>query len=122
MGSSLQRLIQIAKPNEFDDQKSASEISNIETSANNFADFVNGLISQLKRIIHGNQTGNWHDDPTTIYGDDASLYGLLTTPRFTPDLVPDGETYVVKENYQYIVHDNLRVDGVLKLDGKLVVF
>jgi len=77
MSPSLQRLKQIAKPDEFDDQKTASEIANIESTSTDFKDFNHALLSQLKRIIHGNGIGNWHDDPASIHGGDASLFALF---------------------------------------------
>jgi hypothetical protein len=63
---SLQRLKQIAKPDSFDDQKTPVEISNSENSAINFADIQSAIFSQLKRIINGDNPGNWYDDPTQI--------------------------------------------------------
>ncbi len=77
MGSSLQRLDQLAKPDSFDDQLAAAQVAAIESSATDFGEFIEGILSQLKRIIHGDETGNWHDDPVTVFGSDASLLALL---------------------------------------------
>lgn len=75
---SLQRLKQIAKPDDYDDTLSAGDIANSETNANDFADALNAIFSQLKRFIHGNHAGNWFDDPASVFGRDASLFSLLT--------------------------------------------
>jgi hypothetical protein len=69
MVKSLQRLSQIAKPDSFDDQKTASEIANSETVSENLSQFFEALLSQIKRIIHGNDPGNWFDDPISLIGD-----------------------------------------------------
>ncbi|PNX51468.1 MAG: hypothetical protein BV456_03130 [Thermoplasmata archaeon M8B2D] len=66
---SLQRLSQIAKPDSFDDQKTAIEIENSESASENLAQFFEALLSQIKRIIHGNDLGNWYDDPISLIGD-----------------------------------------------------
>ena len=64
MSTNLQRLDQIARPDDFDDQKTAAEIASSETSSEDFAQFQEYVLSQIKRIIHGDQTGKWYDDPT----------------------------------------------------------
>lgn len=78
MTVSLQRLDQIHKPDTFDDTKSAAAIATAETTSVDMADYHEFLISQMKRVIHGNQAGNWHDDPASVFGGDASLYGLFS--------------------------------------------
>lgn len=75
---SLQRLKQIAKPDAFDDQKSAVEIAAAESSSEDLADFTNAYLSQIKRLIHGDEAGNWYDDPTAIFGANASLFALFS--------------------------------------------
>lgn len=77
MGTSLQRLDQVAKPDSFDDQLAAAQVAAIESSATDFGEFIEGILSQLKRIIHGDESGDWHDDPVTVFGSDASLLALL---------------------------------------------
>jgi len=77
MGTSLQRLDSLAKPDSFDDQKTAAQVAASEGASADYAQFQEALLSQLKRIIHGDQAGNWYDDPASIHGADASLYGLL---------------------------------------------
>lgn len=89
MGESLQRLDQIAKPDSFDDQLTAAQIASIESSAGDLGEFWEGVLSQLKRIIHGNQAGNWYDDPpsSVISRDlidnntDYIVVGNITTDR-----------------------------------------
>lgn len=76
MVRSLQRLDQIAKPSEFDDQKTATEIANSETNSSDFLDFNSNLLSQIKRIIHGSDSGNWFDDPETVFGGSSTLKSL----------------------------------------------
>lgn len=66
MGTNLQRLDQIAKPDDFDDQKTAAEISTAEVSSTDYAEFQEFVLSQIKRIIHGDHAGNWHDDAGAI--------------------------------------------------------
>ena len=63
MSRSLQRLKQIAKPDSFDDQKTPAEIENSETNSNDFEELLDTILSQIKRIIFGNLTGEWKTDP-----------------------------------------------------------
>jgi hypothetical protein len=49
----------------------------LETGAHNLRDDLNALRSQAKRIIHGDEDGDWYDDPVTILGTDISLRALL---------------------------------------------
>jgi hypothetical protein len=64
MGS-LVRAKQIKKPDGFDDTKTASEIANTEANADNLDDTLDAVFSQFKRIMHGDDAGNWYDDPKT---------------------------------------------------------
>ena len=73
----LIRQDQLHIPDDPDDQLPGSEVSTIEADAADQEEFWNGLLSQLKRIIHGDEAGNWHDNPVTIFGSDASLRSLL---------------------------------------------
>jgi len=66
MVRSLQRLKQLAVPDNYEDQKTASEIADIESAAADFEEAFHGILSQLKRIIHGNDAGNWSDDPSKL--------------------------------------------------------
>lgn len=73
------RLFEIRKNESFDDQKSASEIANSEVVSADSAEFQEYVLSQLKRIIHGDDSGNWHDDIVNVFGANASLKALLNT-------------------------------------------
>ena len=76
MAIGFKRLRQIAKPDDFTDSLSGLEVSGIEASATDLSDFFTGLLSQFKRIIHGNDSGNWSDDPASVFGGDSSLKAL----------------------------------------------
>jgi hypothetical protein len=76
MTISLQRLDQLHKPDTFDDQMSAVNIAAIEGAAIDYADFHDAVLSQFKRILQGDEAGNWFDDPHAVHGGDASLYAL----------------------------------------------
>lgn len=76
MAIGFKRLRQIAKPDDFTDSLSGLEVSGIEASATDLSDFFTGLLSQFKRLIHGNDPGNWSDDPASVFGSDASLKAL----------------------------------------------
>lgn len=78
MGVSLQRLDSLYKPDTFDDTLNAATLAGLEASAVDFADFQEGYLSQLKRIIHGNDAGNWHDDIATAFSRVASLKQLAS--------------------------------------------
>jgi len=62
MAVSLIQLDQIRKSYDFDDSLNAAAIAGIETSAVDHLDFLKGMLSQTKRIIHGADAGNWYDD------------------------------------------------------------
>jgi len=49
----------------------------LQENAQNLRDDLNAVRSQEKRIIHGDEEGNWYDDPVTILGVDISLRALL---------------------------------------------
>ncbi len=97
MAKSLQRLKQVAKPDSFDDQKSAAIIAGSEISSADFAEMTEALLSQLKRIIHGNQSGNWFDDPASVFGGDASLFSLFqsASPEIQVDLLDNDVKIIV---------------------------
>lgn len=76
--SALQLLRQVAPAKNPDDQLTGAQVAAIEATAADFKTFLNGMLSQLKRIIHGNDSGDWDDDPVTAFGSDASLKALLT--------------------------------------------
>jgi len=76
--TTLQRLSQVRKTANPDDTLDGDAIAAIEVTAADSEDFLKGQLSQLKRIIHGNDLGNWWDDIATIFGSDASLKSLLS--------------------------------------------
>jgi hypothetical protein len=77
MGTARQRLDQLHKPDSYDDQRTATEVAATEGAAQDFEDQHDGLISQIKRIIHGDDAGNWYDDPVAVFGEVATLKALL---------------------------------------------
>jgi hypothetical protein len=76
MTVSLIRLDQQHSPDVFDDTKSAASIALAETASVDYADFQEYVLSQLKRIIHGDDAGNWHDDIATVFTTPHSLKAL----------------------------------------------
>jgi hypothetical protein len=72
------KLNRISPPISLNDQLSSSSISSIEDTSETNDDFTDGVLSQLKQIIHGSHAGNWHDSPSSQFGGDASLYNLYT--------------------------------------------
>ncbi len=78
MAKSLVRLDQIRKARDPDDQLTAAEVASIETDAANHLDFLMGMLSQIKRIIHGDDTGKWYDNPVAVFGGSATLKALFS--------------------------------------------
>lgn len=76
MSTTLIRIDQLRKPDDFTDTLSASAVAAIESTAVDHADFWTGILSQVKRVIHGDSAGNWHDNPEAVFGGDATLQGL----------------------------------------------
>lgn len=72
----FKRLRQIAKPDDFTDSLTGLQVSAIETSATDLSDFFTAILSQFKRMLHGNDVGNWSDDPASVFGGDSSLKAL----------------------------------------------
>ena len=66
------RLVESRKSDSFDDQKSAAQIAASESLSANQQEFIDYLLSQVKRIIHGDESGNWFDDPATKFSEDVS--------------------------------------------------
>jgi hypothetical protein len=62
MPLSLVRLREIRKGDSLNDQLSAGQILSVESTASTQDDLQDGILSQLKRIIWGNDVGNWNDD------------------------------------------------------------
>lgn len=97
MGRSLQRLDAVAKPDSFNDQRTAPQIAASEVDSTDFGNFLIHVLSQLKRIIHGNESGNWHDDPASTFGGDASLWALFqsATSELQVDLLDNNVEQIV---------------------------
>lgn len=87
MTVSLQRLDQLHKPDTFDDLLSAATLATLESTAVDFADFQEGYLSQLKRIIYGDDAGNWYDDIATAFSRVASLKELASKTPLDEKLV-----------------------------------
>lgn len=64
--ASLMRLDQLRKTDNPDDTLAAASISSIESNAVDHYDFLTGVLSQLKRVLHGSDSGNWHDDVESV--------------------------------------------------------
>lgn len=125
MPRQLLRLTESRKSDSFDDQKTASEIAGSEVSSENHQQFLEFVISQIKRIIHGNRAGDWHNDPASVFSEDASLYALLNRSAQdddqVKDIIPEGETFLVKENHQHVTWNKFTIEGEYKIDGISVV-
>jgi hypothetical protein len=87
MGASLERLDALYKPDTFDDTLNAATITALEGAATTFGDFQEGYLSQLKRIIHGDDAGNWHDDIENVFSRDASLKNLASKTPLDEKLI-----------------------------------
>lgn len=104
MPKQLQRLRQVKKPDSYDDQKSPSAINTSENDSVHLDDALDGILSQIKRIIHGSRAGNWHDDFISDFGDDASLYSLLQMiDGFDEDRI------LINENFEVLVNEDYNV-------------
>jgi len=68
---------QLSLPDTFNDQLSGEDIEDIESTADHMGHFLWAVMSQFKRIIHGDDVGNWTDNPVEIFGGDASLKALF---------------------------------------------
>lgn len=81
------RLETIRRPDVRNDQLDPSAIA-ADASSNDESldDYVSRVLSQLKRILHGGDSGNWDDDVATVFGTDASLKNLLSS---SGSVVPD---------------------------------
>ena len=106
MTTSRQRLIQVHIPDNFDDTLNSSEVVNIESSES-LEDVCHGVLSQIKRIIHGSDAGNWHDNPETIFSSSATLKNLLAiaSSHFDPNSI------VTNDNSDVVVSNGNVVTG-----------
>jgi hypothetical protein len=76
MAVSLVRLEQIRKTDDPDDTLTGTQVEGVESSAVDHLDFLKGVLSQFKRIIHGDDSGNWFDDIADVFTTPASLKAL----------------------------------------------
>lgn len=83
----LVRLRELRKTDNPDDTLAPASIAGIEAAAVDHEDFVTGVLSQLKQIIHGSQAGDWHGAPVSVHGGDASLYALFNRATLEGKLV-----------------------------------
>lgn len=77
MAVTLIRSDQLRTLDSWDDTKTSSEIAALEGSAVDMYDVWEGILSQIKQMIYGDNSGNWYDeidDGSTL----ESLYTLRT--------------------------------------------
>ena len=89
MPRQLLRLKESRKSDDFDDQQSPGNIQNSEVIALNSQEFLKYLLSQVKRIIHGDRLGRWKDNPANIMGHDISLESLFDSIGGHEPLIAD---------------------------------
>ena len=77
MARTRPRLDQIKATKDPDDLLTPAEVQNIESTAVTDQDFLKGVLTQVQRVIHGLVAGDWKDDPSTVFGGDASLRALF---------------------------------------------
>lgn len=70
------RVKQVRKPDSINDQHDAADVAGALAGSADFAEFTNRFLSQVKRIIHGDDAGSWSDDVTSIGGENVSLKSL----------------------------------------------
>lgn len=103
----LIRKRQLAVPDSFDDTLNGSEVSSIETAADHMGEFLEGLLSQFKRILHGNDAGNWHDDPVTVFGSDVSLKALNQKEEIVEASSEEEETAAFDAGAKIVIRTDL---------------
>ena len=74
------------QPDSYWDSLTTEEISSIRPSTSDFRTLLRGVLSQLKRLQHGDDAGSWKDDITAargsavVYRDlSAQVDGVATT-------------------------------------------
>lgn len=81
------RYKKVWKAGVFDDQKTAPQIAASETTSTTQEDFQEFVLSQIKRIIHGNAVGRWFDDPAAVPSNIQILLDLVLGQRFNVELL-----------------------------------
>lgn len=81
------RYQKVWKAGVFDDQKTAAQITTSEATSVSQEDFQSYVLSQIKRIIHGNAVGRWFDDPTLVPSNIQILLNLVLGQRFGIELL-----------------------------------
>jgi hypothetical protein len=81
------RYKKVWKAGVFDDQKTAAQIVSSETVSVTQEDFQSYVLSQIKRIIHGNAVGRWFDDPTVVPSNIKVLIDLVYGSRYNVELL-----------------------------------
>lgn len=89
----------------FDDQKTAAEILNAEATSTTLEQLFNFVLSQLKRFLHGNRTGNWRADPASAFGGDASLHNLFIETNVDAMLTDEDAAVLVDEDGNVLIED-----------------
>ncbi len=90
MTVSLLRLDQVHTPDIYDDTLNAAAVAAVEGSAVDLADVVDGILSQLKLIQFGTESGNWFDDPEQVgpvATPDGTLFELANRVRLEDRLI-----------------------------------
>lgn len=118
MAPSLQRLDQIHKPDDYNDQLTGAVVAASEAAALDYADHNNAILSQLKRILRGEAAGNWYDDPAGVslleLAARAKLEdkNILTYRLQLTDLdVPTGQNWVVLDAAGNLPAANIAIAG-----------
>ena len=112
MSTNLQRLDQLAKPDNFDDQKTAEEIENSEWASNDFGNFLEHVLSQLNKILNGRLQGNWYDEAEPR---------IVRSYEQAKEYIAEDEILFVGENKQLIMYHRIINDGAVICDGLGVV-
>jgi hypothetical protein len=67
----------VEKPTSPDDTLSADAIAEIDAVAAHMAEYLDAMLSQIKRVIYGGAAGTWKGDFIDSHGD-VSLLNMLT--------------------------------------------
>lgn len=81
------RLEAVKKAYTFDDQRTAAEIATSEATSTTQEEFQEYVLSQIKRIIHGDLLGRWFSDPTQASSPLQVLKDLVLGQRWGVELI-----------------------------------